>query len=1184
MTSFIDVLNNVADVWWPYVFHGAWQAAVVGITILVVLRFTKRWPATLRHALVFLALLKFLVPPLASLPSGLLSQIEIPADEQQAPASVTASDALDMQESGTPQTNNSVISMEVGEGENLRKLVEQAAAQSEHNIIETEVPEAPVGTRPIQLADSGSTLVQPSRQVGIMSALRLISWQSWLMVVYGAGATLVVFAAIFRMRTIRRIIGTATSTGIDQPETLQNIFAEATQILRLKRTPQIVASPEVDLAFSVGILNPAVVLPQTMVESLNPQELRTVLLHELIHHKRADLWITWLQFIVSMLWWFHPVVWLVNRAIRDTREDCCDDTLLTRNLVTDADYCDTLVKVTRHLQKSRRIPMALAVSMADRHPFTERITRIMDDRITRTDRLSVVGIVAIVVCGFLLLPGLHSGVEVAATMPVEESPAPADDGSTVDVVGRLTDERGLPVSGADVWLSVEERWESSWEGPPVVAHAMTDGDGHFILQPLQSDVDLFVESQSTRFQLWAFKPGYQLTRTFNNGALWQQAVELTLDRVPTTTVQVKYPDGSVAPETAVTINYAEFKDGAFSSIPEAVRRSTTVTSDTGGNVQLDLLDRIQIRSLLLENKASGMQSCAFRIQKQANAMTLRIHESGSIHGRLVVPAGVQEDLSTVTIRIATLNPIRPDQAEVWSGTAIVRPDREGHFVVPALAEGRIRVFVTEPDGFPYRSEMTSEGLSVSPGETSELVIPLRKAVRVTRLIRDAKSKQSIPGIRVNMQHNHQHISARTDANGQFTAFLLPGVLYNTVYDLPDGYLQQNINSRTTTNVPNGVQEHTLKPIDVLQSRTIEGIVRDANGDAFPGVRVGANWSDSDEDFGFMAASGFSARAWATTDADGHFRLTGGHPAAAISLTPVRAGLVLGSTVNVPASEAHPVELSTEPFDFVSLNGRVINQEATPVGGMRYSIQVAINETQKENPIFGLRGRTDATGNLATPAHLPQRYSYRIKIKQQDNATVVSPWIVPMNDGTTFPDITIASVEAPPTTDSPSRILERTIIDDEGNPVSQARVTVWYEGNRRYRLAATDGRFIFRDVPPAGTWLFVQADGFRFHGEYAASDSEDSQIVLTRRNEPAAAELPPIESRPVSEAVLKLAQTEFRKFVDVVLNTEGDSGIEMLKANAHLRLADFDPDSALALIGDSRFHLSKINFSSDDDLT
>ncbi len=577
----------------------------------------------------------------------------------------------------------------------------------------------------------------------------------------------------------------------------------------------------------------------------------------------------------------------------------------------------------------------------------------MDQRVTRTDRLSVVSVIGVIVCGFLLLPGLHSGadeIEVAAATSTEQSPAPVEDGSTVDVSGRLIDEQGQPIAGADVWLSVEERWESSWEGPPVIAHATTDTDGRFTLSPLESVVNSFVESQATEFQTWAQLAGYQLSRHVSKGMIPDKPLEIQMQHAAPVAFRITTEDGAPAVSTGISVQAVDFETDIYSTIPDAIRKKMRGYTDANGEIRLDGFDRVQIVSLLMASEDHGLQSyfCFGRMLPT----TLRMRSAGGIRGRLVLPAGSQADLSTVQVRIATLRSTAHGQEELWAGAAIVYPDQQGRFEIPAIAEGTIRVFVTEPDGFPYRSDTTPEGLIVSPGETSELVIPLRKAVRGTRLIREAKSKQPISGVRVLLENNHQQVSARTDANGQFTAFLLPGVLYNTVYDMPDGYLQQNINSRTRTQVPNGVQEHTLKPIDVLQSRIIEGIVRDANGAGFPGVRVGANWSESDEDFGFRAASGFSGRVWATTDASGHFRLTGVHPVTAISLTPVRAGLVLGSTVNVPGSEDNAVELSTEPFDFVSLNGRVVHQDGSPAAGVRYSIQSATDAAKKrESDVF-----------------------------------------------------------------------------------------------------------------------------------------------------------------------------------------------------------------------------------------
>jgi len=48
------------------------------------------------------------------------------------------------------------------------------------------------------------------------------------------------------------------------------------------------------------------------------------------------------QIVLLAAWWFNPAIWLLNRAIRKTREDCCDDMVLSWAIATGRAYCDTL--------------------------------------------------------------------------------------------------------------------------------------------------------------------------------------------------------------------------------------------------------------------------------------------------------------------------------------------------------------------------------------------------------------------------------------------------------------------------------------------------------------------------------------------------------------------------------------------------------------------------------------------------------------------------------------------------------------------------------------------------------------------------------------------------------------------------------------------------------------------------
>ena len=64
-----------------------------------------------------------------------------------------------------------------------------------------------------------------------------------------------------------------------------------------------------------GLIRPHVLLPVGLAEELSPPQLRWVLLHELAHVRRGDLWVLLLQRVVQAVYFFNPAVWLANRFI-----------------------------------------------------------------------------------------------------------------------------------------------------------------------------------------------------------------------------------------------------------------------------------------------------------------------------------------------------------------------------------------------------------------------------------------------------------------------------------------------------------------------------------------------------------------------------------------------------------------------------------------------------------------------------------------------------------------------------------------------------------------------------------------------------------------------------------------------------------------------------------------------------
>lgn len=77
-----------------------------------------------------------------------------------------------------------------------------------------------------------------------------------------------------------------------------------------------------------GLRQPVLYAPATLFEELSEPELRWVLLHELAHVRRRDVWVALLERVVLAAWWFFPVAWLARAQAARWRELACDEAAL----------------------------------------------------------------------------------------------------------------------------------------------------------------------------------------------------------------------------------------------------------------------------------------------------------------------------------------------------------------------------------------------------------------------------------------------------------------------------------------------------------------------------------------------------------------------------------------------------------------------------------------------------------------------------------------------------------------------------------------------------------------------------------------------------------------------------------------------------------------------------------------
>ena len=147
-----------------------------------------------------------------------------------------------------------------------------------------------------------------------------------------------------------------------------------------------------------GLLHPAVILPPDLEESLSPKQLNWVLLHELAHIRRRDLWVVVVQRVVQAVFFFHPAVHLANWIIDELREYACDDAALAA-CKTSRRVCGEgfLAIVERSVERAPSLQPRSDL-FESRLLIRRRLIRILDDHRTVQARLSLKGI-----CGLVFL-------------------------------------------------------------------------------------------------------------------------------------------------------------------------------------------------------------------------------------------------------------------------------------------------------------------------------------------------------------------------------------------------------------------------------------------------------------------------------------------------------------------------------------------------------------------------------------------------------------------------------------------------------------------------------------------------------------------------------------------------------------------------------------------------------------
>jgi beta-lactamase regulating signal transducer with metallopeptidase domain/ketosteroid isomerase-like protein len=168
----------------------------------------------------------------------------------------------------------------------------------------------------------------------------------------------------------------------------------------------------------VGLWRPVVHLPRALAERLAPKELHTVLVHELHHVQRGDLWVVALQTIARVLFFHHPAVWWVNAHLARLREVATDRAVLSHPDIDGRSYSIALVEAATLM--ARTAPgshFALGV-IETKSQLKKRITMNLHQSRPGRVRLGVPGLLSLAALALVLVPMMPAQADnVARSVP-----------------------------------------------------------------------------------------------------------------------------------------------------------------------------------------------------------------------------------------------------------------------------------------------------------------------------------------------------------------------------------------------------------------------------------------------------------------------------------------------------------------------------------------------------------------------------------------------------------------------------------------------------------------------------------------------------------------------------------------------------------------------------------------------
>ncbi|MFZ5517843.1 MAG: M56 family metallopeptidase [Candidatus Zhuqueibacterota bacterium] len=213
---------------------------------------------------------------------------------------------------------------------------------------------------------------------------------------------------------------------------------------------RIYKSSRINMPLTLGIFSNKVYVPNHW-ENWTPDCRRMILQHELAHIRRRDGLSQLIQLFIQAIYFFHPLVWILNQRLNQYREMACDDASVESKKSSHVEYSRYLVKIAEDIAYSELGCSSASALIRQKNELLKRvqyqITEATMKHISKKSRLLIAGVLILLMVPFSWSIGEITNGETAAS----EGMTASHNESTGKITGVVIDVKtGVPLSGATV--------------------------------------------------------------------------------------------------------------------------------------------------------------------------------------------------------------------------------------------------------------------------------------------------------------------------------------------------------------------------------------------------------------------------------------------------------------------------------------------------------------------------------------------------------------------------------------------------------------------------------------------------------------------------------------------------------------------------------------------------------------